>query len=234
MKEINGEVVRVKELTKVYKTGNTYLTVLDHLNLQVEKGKVVAIAGRSGSGKSTLLNLIGGLDAPTEGSIYINGVHIEKTNEEELSNFRNRHIGFIFQFHHLLAEFTVVENVMMPSLIHQFQIENAHKRALELLQTLEIYEKRDAKPSSLSGGESQRVAIARALINNPGLILADEPTGNLDLKTGEIIKNVLFTIARNLKCTMIVVTHNRIIAQDADMTYRLKYGALKPLIEDNI
>jgi ABC-type lipoprotein export system ATPase subunit len=228
----NDIVVHINDLNKIYKTGNTYLTVLDHLTLRVRRGEIVAIVGRSGSGKSTLLNLIGGLDSPTQGSILVNGTHIEKTSEESLSDFRNRHIGFIFQFHHLLAEFTVIENIMMPFLIQQFQIESAHRKALELLDLLEISEKRDAKPNSLSGGESQRVAIARALINNPGLILADEPTGNLDLKTGEIIKNVLFNIARRLGNTMIVVTHNSIIAQDADSTYRLRYGTLNPLIED--
>ncbi len=234
MKEKNGYVVKVQGLKKVYKTGDTYLTVLDKLTLNVRKGEIVAIVGRSGSGKSTMLNLIGGLDTPTEGSINIKGIFIEKTTEEKLSEFRNRYIGFIFQFHHLLSEFTVVENIMMPHLIGQFQIDRAYRKSIELMTMLEIYDKRDTKPASLSGGESQRVAIARALMNDPEIILADEPTGNLDLETAETIKNVLFEIVRKFGHTMIIVTHNRAIAFEADHTYRLKYGSLNHLIDQSI
>lgn len=232
--KVNSHVVRVEGLKKVYRVGETYLTVLDGLDMEVSMGEVVAIVGRSGSGKSTLLNLVGGLDSPNEGTIWVNGTSIESASEEELSQFRNSHIGFIFQFHHLLSEFTVVENIMMPALIQQFQTDKAYRRALELLQMLEIEEKKDMNPNSLSGGESQRVAIARALVNEPELILADEPTGNLDLKTGETIKDLLFSVIRELSGTMIIVTHNRLIAREADTTYRLEYGTLNPLIEGNL
>jgi len=234
MEEKNGQVVSIRGLKKVYRAGETNLTVLDGLDMKVGRGEIVAIVGRSGSGKSTFLNLIGGLDSPTEGRITVHGVSVDSASEEVLSVFRNRHIGFIFQFHHLLSEFTVVENVMMPALIRQFQTDKAHRRALRLLQMLEIEDKEGMKPNSLSGGESQRVAIARALINEPEIILADEPTGNLDLSTGETIKDLLFHIVRELSHTMIIVTHNRLIAREADTTYRLEYGALNHLIEGSL
>jgi len=234
MEEKDGQVVSIRGLKKVYRAGETNLTVLDGLNMKVDRGEIVAIVGRSGSGKSTFLNLIGGLDFPTEGKITVHGVSVDSASEEELSLFRNRHIGFIFQFHQLLSEFTVVENVMMPALIQQFQTDKAYRRALRLLRMLEIEDKEGMKPNSLSGGESQRVAIARALINEPEIILADEPTGNLDLSTGETIKDLLFCVVRELSHTMIIVTHNRLIAREADTTYRLEYGDLNPLIEGSL
>jgi lipoprotein-releasing system ATP-binding protein len=234
MEEKDGQVVSIRGLKKVYRAGETNLTVLDGLDMKVYRGEIVAIVGRSGSGKSTFLNLIGGLDFPTEGKITVHGVSVDSASEEELSVFRNLHVGFIFQFHQLLSEFTVVENVMMPALIQQFQTDKAYRRALRLLRLLEIEDKEGMKPNSLSGGESQRVAIARALINEPEIILADEPTGNLDLSTGETIKDLLFCVVRELSHTMIVVTHNRLIAREADTTYRLEYGALNPLIEGSL
>lgn len=224
-------VVKVKELKKVFKTGDSYLTVLDGLNLNVCQGEIAAIIGRSGSGKSTLLNLIGGLDHPTYGNVIIRNTHIENGSEEELSKFRNRHIGFIFQFHHLLSEFTVVENIMMPNLIAHFNVEKAYNKSLELMKLLGIYEKKDSKPNKLSGGESQRVAIARALINAPEIILADEPTGNLDAQTAETIKGMLFDIAKKFGHTMIIVTHNRSIVEEADTTYQLQDGILNHLLD---
>jgi lipoprotein-releasing system ATP-binding protein len=225
--------VRVEDLKKTFQTGDTSLTVLEHLNLIVKKGEIVTIVGRSGTGKSTLLNLIGGLDKPTEGIINIKGIQIENSDETALSEFRNKYVGFIFQFHHLLPEFTVLENVMMPHLIGSTSDRSVHEKSLELLSSLEIIEKKDAKPNKLSGGESQRVAIARALINDPEIILADEPTGNLDLETAEIIKALLFDIVKKYGHTMIIVTHNNTIVKDADSVYQLKYGALNNLI-DNI
>jgi len=234
MEERDGQVVSIRGLKKVYRAGETNLTVLDGLDMKVDRGEIVAIVGRSGSGKSTFLNLIGGLDFPTEGKITVHGVSVDSASEEELSLFRNLHVGFIFQFHQLLSEFTVVENVMMPALIQQFQTDKAYRRAIRLLQMLEIEDKEGMKPNSLSGGESQRVAIARALINEPEIILADEPTGNLDLSTGETIKDLLFCVVRELSHTMIIVTHNRLIAREADTTYRLEYGNLNPLIEGSL
>ena len=188
--------VRIENLKKTFQTGDTYLTVLDSLNLTVKTGEIVTIVGKSGTGKSTLLNLIGGLDKPTGGSIKIKGFQIENGDETALSEFRNKHVGFIFQFHHLLPEFTVLENVMMPHLIGNSVESSIHDKSLQLLRSLQIIEKKDLKPNKLSGGESQRVAIARALINDPEIILADEPTGNLDLETAEIIKGLLFSIVK--------------------------------------
>ena len=234
MADRDTRVVVIRGLKKVYRAGETYLTVLDGLDMDVSQGEVAAIVGRSGSGKSTLMNLLGGLDTATGGKMWIQGVQIENASEEGLSVFRNRHVGFIFQFHHLLSEVTVVENVMMPALIRQLQTDEAYRKALELLRMLGIEDKDEMMPSSLSVGESQRVAIARALINEPELILADEPTGNLDLSTGETIKDLLFRTVRELSHTMIIVTHNRLIAGEADTTYRLEYGTLNPLIDGSL
>jgi lipoprotein-releasing system ATP-binding protein len=234
MEKEDLSIVRVEKLKKVYRAGETSLTVLEGLDMEVRKGEVAAIVGRSGSGKSTLLNLIGGLDQPTEGMIWVEGDRIDNASEEILAVFRNTRIGFIFQFHHLLSEFSVCENVMMPALIRCFDTDRSCGRAIELLSMMEMEDKAHAKPSSLSGGESQRVAVARALVNDPRLILADEPTGNLDLKTGERIKELLFGIIRKLGGTMIIVTHNRLIARDADTAYRLENGSLNRLIEGSL
>ncbi|KPJ89911.1 MAG: hypothetical protein AMS17_00140 [Spirochaetes bacterium DG_61] len=225
--------VLVSNLKKVYRTGDSYLTVLHGLNLQVYKGSIVAIVGRSGSGKSTLLHLIGGIDAPTEGSIVVRDRHMETASETELSEFRNRYIGFIFQFHNLLMEFTVIENIMMPYLIAHYQVDRAYKKGMELLSRLEIEDKKDTKPNRLSGGESQRVAIARALINDPEIVLADEPTGNLDLKTAEKIQEILFEIVRSYGHTLLVVTHNPSVVEKADVTYTLKFGSLNRLLAES-
>ena len=234
MEKPDQSVVRIEGLKKVYRAGENTLTVFEGLDMEVRIGEVAAIVGRSGSGKSTLLNLIGGLDHPTEGSVRIEGKRIDNASEEELSFFRNTQIGFIFQFHHLLSEFSVCENVMMPALIKHFDMDKARARALSLLRMMEMEDKVSQKPSSLSGGESQRVAVARALVNDPRLILADEPTGNLDLKTGERIKELLFGTIRKIGGTMIVVTHNHLVAKDADTAYRLEYGVLNRLIEETL
>jgi lipoprotein-releasing system ATP-binding protein len=203
--------------------------VLNALDLRVRKGSIVAIVGRSGSGKSTLLHLIGGIDAPTEGSITVRGNRVDSATEEELSEFRNRYIGFIFQFHNLLMEFSVIENVMMPYLMYEYRVDRAYKKGMEILRKLEIEDKKNIKPNRLSGGESQRVAIARALINDPEIVLADEPTGNLDLTTAEKIKALLFEIVKSYGHTLLIVTHNPSVVAKADETYKLEFGKLKPL-----
>ena len=226
----NEIVVNVENLKKIFQTGDTHLTVLNNLNLSVRKGEIITVVGRSGSGKSTLLNLIGGLDKPTEGHIIIKGTRIENSDETALSEFRNKHVGFIFQFHHLLPEFTVLENVLMPYIIGGSTKSSVHNKSLELLRLMRIFEKKDMKPNKLSGGESQRVAIARAMINDPEIILADEPTGNLDQETADIIKGLLFDIVKKFGHTMIIVTHNDSIVKDADSVYQLKHGALNNLI----
>jgi lipoprotein-releasing system ATP-binding protein len=225
----DGFAVQARELKKMYRTGDSYLTVLNGLDLQVRQGSIVAIVGRSGSGKSTLLHLIGGIDAPTEGSVLVRGRNVESATEEELSEFRNRYIGFIFQFHNLLSEFSVIENVMMPFLINEYRLDRAYKKGMEILRQLEMEDKKDVKPNRLSGGESQRAAIARALINEPEIVLADEPTGNLDLNTAEKIKALLFGIVKSYGHTLLIVTHNPSVVDKADETYQLEYGRLNRL-----
>ena len=228
-------IIKVKNLKKVYKVGDEDLIVLENLNLNVKKGDIVAIVGRSGSGKSTLLNILSGLDFPTMGTVEISSVKINDLNEHELSKFRNKHVGFIFQFHHLLMEFTTLENVIIPGLILGEKNERElEKKALELLDKLDLIFKKNSKPSKLSGGERQRVAIARALINNPDIILADEPTGNLDIQTAEKTKNLLFDIVKMYKRSMVIVTHNRSIIHGTNVKYRLESGSLNPLLDGAI
>lgn len=229
----NSFVIKIRDLKKVYKVGDNKLVVLENINLNVRRGDIVAIVGRSGSGKSTLLNIVGGLDSPTAGSVEINSIKINSLNEYELSKFRNKHIGFVFQFHHLLMEFTALENIMIPGLILGIYPESTIERiALELLEKLDLISKKDIKPSKLSGGERQRVAIARALINNPDIVLADEPTGNLDNQTAENTKDLLFEIIKMYRRTMIIVTHNMSIISDTNVKYSLKFGFLNPLLDD--
>ncbi len=222
--------LRITDVKKVYKSGDTELAVLDGLNMAIKKGTIAAVVGRSGSGKTTLLNLIGGLDRPTSGTIIVRDTHFERAAEDELSDIRNRYIGFVFQFHNLLSEFTVLENIMMPNLLQQYKVDYAYSRAVELLSLMEILPKKDMKPNRLSGGESQRVAIARALINDPEIILADEPTGDLDITTAEKIKGLLFNIVRKFKHTLLIVTHNPSVVSDTDVTYRLHAGSLNTLL----
>jgi lipoprotein-releasing system ATP-binding protein len=227
---IDGQAVYLEKVRKVYRSGDSELTVLDDLDLRVPKGTVTAVMGRSGSGKTTLLNLIGGLDRATSGRIVVHGADIETCSEEALSELRNRYIGFVFQFHNLLSEFSAVENVMMPSLISRYEPVSAFRRAAALLGDLELSDRLHAKPNRLSGGESQRVSIARALINDPEIVLADEPTGNLDTVTADRIKAVLYRIVRTHGRTLLIVTHNPSMIEDADQCYRLERGTLIPLI----
>jgi lipoprotein-releasing system ATP-binding protein len=223
-------VLTVTNLRKTYNSGETSLTVLNGLDLCVEESRVVAVVGRSGSGKTTLLNLIGGLDSPSEGRVILQSTPLDSLSEEELSDYRSRHVGFIFQFHNLLSEFTALENVMMPALLLSSETGNLRKRARELLDRLSIGHKSDSKPGRLSGGESQRVAIARALINNPDIVLADEPTGNLDAATADVIRGVLFDMSRTYGHTLVIVTHNPTFVDESDVCYRLERGRLIPLL----
>lgn len=226
----NENAVQVKSMTKTYKTGETVLTVLQGLDLTVRRSTVTAVVGRSGSGKTTLLNLIGGLDKVDCGQVLVRGRDLETCTEDELSTLRNRYIGFVFQFHNLLSEFTAVENVMMPSLVHRYDLHQAYGKAAALLDDLGLSDKLDAMPNRLSGGESQRVSIARALINDPEIVLADEPTGNLDSDTAEKIQELLFRTVRTYGRTLLVVTHNPSVVKNADQSYRLEGGSLIPLL----
>ncbi len=195
------------------------LHVLNNVNLSIKKGEVVSIVGASGAGKTTLLQILGTLDYPEKsqpGELKINGSSIFKLSKKELAQFRNRHIGFIFQFHQLLPEFTALENICIPAFINKTPKEKAEKRALELLDFLNLKHRKDHKPAELSGGEQQRVAVARALINNPEIILADEPSGNLDSESAENLHALFFRLREEFGQTFIIVTHNEELANMAD------------------
>ena len=219
-----NKLIRVVDLCKSYYDGLTELPVLKGVDLEVKKAEIVAIVGASGVGKSTLLHLLGGLDRPTKGTIYYEGDDIFALPDQELDRFRNEEIGFVFQFHHLLPEFTALENVAMPGLIAREKSDGALDRAKELLEFVGLAERLEHRPSELSGGERQRIAIARALVNQPKVVLADEPTGNLDQKTSEAVHDLLWTLNDQFNQTFIIVTHNQTLAQRADRLIQLVDG----------
>ena len=208
-------------------SGNTVLDVLKHLNINVIKGEMVAIVGASGVGKSTLLHILGLLDSPTSGKIFYEGANVSGLKENEIARFRNEKIGFVFQFHHLLSEFSALENVMIPALIKGLKKQEARERAEAILNKVGLSERFEHKPGELSGGEQQRVAIARALVMKPAVIFADEPTGNLDQKTGESVFEILKKLNKERKETFIIVTHNQALAKQADRILELKDGRLE-------
>ncbi len=205
-------MIRVENIVKRFGT----LEVLHGVTMNVERGEIVSIVGASGAGKTTLLQIIGTLMEADAGSVTIDGISPQGLSDAKLSEFRNKHIGFVFQFHHLLAEFSAKENVMMPMLIAGVGSEEASKRALELLALVGMSHRTEHKPSALSGGEQQRVAIARALANNPTVVLADEPTGNLDSATREEIQSLFFDLRDRLGQTFIIVTHDETLAEHSD------------------
>ena len=215
-------MVLVESLQKSYGT----LKVLKGINLEIADSSVVTIVGASGAGKSTLLHLIGTLDRPDEGRVLIDNTDLYKLSDKELAEFRNRNIGFVFQFHHLLPEFTAVENVALPAMIAGQGKEAALKRATELLDYLKLSDRLTHKPSQLSGGEQQRVAVARALVNNPKLILADEPSGNLDTENARKLHQLFFDLRDRFGQTFVVVTHNTELAQMADRTVTMQDGVI--------
>ena len=215
-------MIRVENIVKRFGT----LEVLHGVTMSVERGEIVSIVGASGAGKTTLLQIIGTLMEADSGSITIDGVSPKGLSDAKLSEFRNKHIGFVFQFHHLLAEFTAVENVMMPMLIAGVGRADAMKRAMELLALVNMSHRTEHKPSALSGGEQQRVAIARALANNPSVVLADEPTGNLDSATREEIQQLFFDLRDRLGQTFIIVTHDETLAEHSDRKIVMSDGAI--------
>ena len=208
------------------------LEVLRGVDLSVGKGEIVSIVGPSGAGKTTLLQILGTLDKPNEGEVQVDGIDFSKLNSNELSAFRNRHIGFIFQFHQLLPEFTAIENVIIPALIGKTNVRQATERAVELLNFLQLGDRLQHKPSELSGGEKQRVAVARALINNPTLILADEPSGSLDTRNKEELHKLLFELRDKFNLTVVIVTHDKELARLCDRTIGMKDGLIE-LTMDN-
>ncbi len=223
-----NEILIAENIEKIYYLKNETITVLRGIDLKVEKGKFVVIFGPSGSGKSTLLNILGSLDCPTKGRVLFNNIDLFKNDDESLSKIRNKHIGFVFQFHHLLPEFTVLENIMLPAYLNGENIKSARERAFEILDILGMNDKKSRLPDELSGGERQRVAIARALINNPLLILADEPTGNLDYENTNKLMD-MFIHLKNKERTIILVTHSMDIAKLGDVVYNLREGRLYAL-----
>ncbi|WP_394424888.1 ABC transporter ATP-binding protein [Vreelandella stevensii] len=219
-------MLECRGLTRVYSEGPQDLTVLDQLDLQVHAGERVAIVGSSGSGKTTLLNLLGGLDRPSEGSVVIAGEPLSDLNEAALGKFRNRYIGFVYQFHHLLAEFTALENAALPLIIRGQAKKVAEQRALQLLDRVGMKARADHKPGELSGGERQRVAIARALVTDPSLVLMDEPTGNLDQTTASTILDLMDELAKESACAFVIVTHDVSLAAHQDRVMKLDGGRL--------
>lgn len=220
--------IRVRDLAKVYKSGDTDLVVFSQLSLDVERGEMLALVGESGSGKSTLLHLLGGLDSPSNGTIYYQGIEISGLAESEQADFRNREIGFVWQIHYLLPEFTAQENVMMPLLIRGWDHARAATESLARLDEVGLRARASHRAGELSGGEQQRVVLARALVGKPSVLLADEPTGNLDFRTSEMIFRLLEDLHRTHQFTSVFVTHNLGFARRCDRVLNLEKGGLVP------
>jgi len=212
-------------ITKTYQDGKTTTNVLNHLDISINSGERIAIVGTSGSGKSTLLHILGGLDVPTSGEVWLHGQRINDLNETQRGELRNQHLGFIYQFHHLLAEFTAIENVAMPLLMRKsVPIAVARQQSIELLEKVGLGHRLTHRPGELSGGERQRVAIARALVTKPSLILADEPTGNLDYANAQAVFEILSELQKDFNTSLLMVTHDRQLAQLADKQLALQNG----------
>lgn len=219
-------IIRVENLEKIYGLGRNALRVLKGISLDIREGEIISVVGPSGAGKSTLLNIIGCLDGFQAGSLELLGRAASGFNVRERSEFRNRHIGFIFQLHNLLSEFNALENIMMPLLIGRVKKRETKRRAMELLERFGILERAFHKPSELSGGECQRIAVARAIVSNPDIILADEPTGNLDSENSRVLIDTLLELGRENQATIIIVTHDKDIANLTERTITLVDGEI--------
>lgn len=221
--------IRARDLAKVYRSGDASLVVFEHLDLDVYRGEMLALVGESGAGKSTLLHLLGGLDRPSEGTIHYEGREISRLSDSERADFRNREIGFVWQIHYLLPEFSALENVMMPLLIRGWTHERAAAESRARLEEVGLGARAWHRAGELSGGEQQRVVLARALVGKPSILLADEPTGNLDFRTGEMIFQLLASLHESHRLTSVLVTHNLAFAQRCHRTLNLEKGGLVPL-----
>lgn len=215
-------MIKTNDIHKSYGS----LEVLKGIDLHIAKKEIVSIVGASGAGKSTLLHIIGTLDRADRGQLFIDGTEVNQLNDTDLAAFRNKKIGFVFQFHHLLPEFTALENICIPAFIGGTPKEEAVQHAMQLLDYLNLTERKDHKPSQLSGGEQQRIAVARALINNPAVVLADEPSGNLDSKSAEELHQLFFRLRDELGQTFVIVTHNPTLAAMSDRTITIKDGSI--------
>lgn len=221
-------IIKAENIFKSYPTGqNNRLEILKDISLEIPRNKISVIVGASGAGKSTLLHILGGLDKPDSGKILIEENDVASLSDKKLSSFRNNHIGFVFQFHHLLPEFTALENITIPQLIGNVSYQKAIEKSAELLEIVGLTERAEHKPAQLSGGEQQRVAVARALANDPKLILADEPTGNLDTVNSELLNDLFVQLRDKYGKTLIIVTHNKDLMALADVIFEMKDGRLK-------
>ncbi len=221
-----SSILKITNLEKTFFAESGNLTILKNLNMELEEGCKCVIIGKSGSGKSTLLNIIGGLDNASSGSVIFDGQEISSMNEEELTSYRQKSLGLIFQFHYLLKDFTALENIFLPAYIAGLSKKEAMEKAMQLIKDVNLENRANHLPSQLSGGERQRVAVARSLINNPKIILADEPTGNLDPQNAALISELLFDMADRYKKTLILVTHDMNIAKKGDVTYYIENASL--------
>ncbi|OMH41035.1 ABC transporter ATP-binding protein [Desulfurobacterium indicum] len=219
-------MVEVKNLKKIYRTESDTVEALKGINLVLNKGEFALIMGASGSGKSTLLHVLGTLDRPTSGKVFYKGKDLFSMNEKKLALFRNKNLGFVFQFHYLIMEFTLIENVMAPLLIAGVDVDEAREKAVDMLKKVGLGHRLTHKPFEISGGEQQRTAIARALVNSPELVLADEPTGNLDSKTSESVLSLMAELNRETETTFFIATHNRELEKFADRIYFIKDGII--------
>lgn len=224
---LSNELLRCENISKFYQEGENATQVLKNVSFSMNAGELVAIVGSSGSGKSTLLHTLGGLDQPSDGEVFIKGQSLQKLSSNALAKLRNQHLGFVYQFHHLMADFSALENVMMPMLIGQQNKTEAKDRAEKMLQAVGLAHRMTHRPSALSGGERQRVAIARALVNNPALVLADEPTGNLDQKTTESIFELIQRLNQEQQIAFLLVTHDLNLAHKLNRRLIMQDGVLR-------